>query len=226
MSRSLSVAIATVAIVLLSLGAGLVSAEAGRTYLRDGEHLAVPINKTGDDHLWVRMSMLVIEGPPINVWVTDEEGYQQYLDDNRSSFDVYVNHSAGEVHSHETWFTLHENGTTYVVFDNDRNLAEGQWVRFEYSVSWSHPGDHSIDLFFLDLILTGMLVMMLGVFLFTGISGIRTFIGAKEAERNWVSDSEDEANDPGGLVERALRMALPERLDEGGATGWDPDTMG
>jgi hypothetical protein len=135
--------IPVLAVVLLLVLAGAANAkkEEGTKTVEAGDHIAIEIEKSGDEDLDVRYFIAVTAGPAIDVFFMDEESYADYL--NETDFDYYPEYSTLDVTNVDKAFVWDELGVYYVVIDNTDSGTllpeppEEQNATLRYIVTWN-----------------------------------------------------------------------------------------
>jgi len=212
-------------LVLQASGPALGEVESGTVTLEDGEALFVAFDSEGGNDLWVEYQVRVLEGPPVNVWVLDEDGLTEFFDDNASVFSYHSDESVRETMSTDEAFYWYDTGTYYVVVDNDFNDAEGQSVTVEFTVSWEEV-DIDETLFIAIGIIVAVVVALIIVVMFVVM--MRKVQGAIEAQKAeeapaMEGDTLDDGRPrppepyPEWVVAGSMRG-----MEDDDATGWDP----
>jgi hypothetical protein len=230
-----TIVLGLVALMLLASSPVLGEEESGTTTLEGGESLAIAVNNSVGENLWVEYTVRVIEGPSVNVWVLDEAGHRAYFDDNLSRFSYYNDESVEESTYAEESFYWDDAGTFYVVIDNEFNVAVNQTARVEYTVTWEVSEFDATLLYLLIGLIVVIIVVVTVLVAFMTVKRAQVMTEAKKAEEERVVESrfdetgaeEDQVVDggpprppapyPKEVVEASMR-----RLDDDDATGWDP----
>jgi hypothetical protein len=116
-------------------------ADSGTNTLEKGEYQIFPYEYSSFFDLDVSYFVEVTEGPRIDVFVTNEDGHQQFLSSASQEFIHYPDASTLNVYKVEKEATFSENGKYYVIIDNsfrgtDPPSEDGR-VTYNYSVEYN-----------------------------------------------------------------------------------------
>ena len=228
MNRGLSAVMAVLVFVLLSSSPVLAGEESGTTMLEDGDVWAVAIDNTAVEELWVEYEVRVLEGPPINVWFTNEDGRKAFFDEDASRFHYYIDGSVEETTYADESFYCDEEGVFYVVIDNDLNVAEGQAVWVEYAVTWEVS---EFDSFFLVSLIAIIVVIMVVIVVLVALVTVRRTQLMAEVQRTGEGQADGQEDEdaeegrprpPEPYPEWVVSASTGDGVDDDDATGWDP----
>ena len=228
MKRGARVALVVIVIILLLTACPVLGeSESGTATVLAGDHLVFEVDHTANESFWMSYEVQVLEGPPINVWFVDEEGYRDFSDENASTFSYQSNLSHQEVFSAEESFYLWSKGTHYLIFDNDRNLAEGEAVKVTYSITW---GASDFDFLLVGglALATVMVIIVVVVVLLVLVkrqqseANIKQAMAAKEVMEARRGDRSGKPRPPKPYPDWVVEASLKGEFEDDDATGWDP----
>jgi hypothetical protein len=228
MPRGWLIALGALILVLLASSYAFAETEEDTVRLLHGDALAIAIDNTAGEDLWIEYHVEVVDGPDVNVWFTDEEGYTEFFDDIVATFSYYPDHSDNETSFAEDAFSWDDEGIFYVIIDNDQNDARFQNVSVEYNVTWEPYGFESMFLVAtLSLIIVIVIVVILILVLFTVKRGQIMAEEAKRAEEedrtseHTASEDDGRPQPPEPYPEWVVKGSKDGGLDDD-ASGWDP----
>jgi uncharacterized protein YrzB (UPF0473 family) len=217
-----------VLLVLVASGPTLASEEGGTAYLGTGDTVVIEIDNTQGDSLWIEYEVRVVEGPPVNVWFTDQEGRDQFFALELGTFNYYPSHSQREVTLAEDSFSWDEADVFYVIIDNWKNNATGQNATVDYSVTWETYDFDAIFLYLMIGLIIVIVVVVTVMVVFINVrkaqaeADVRQAEAAREASTAWDDDDDGRPQPPGPYPEWVVKASLKDGLEEDDATGWDP----
>jgi hypothetical protein len=110
------------AIVALVIAAGLASAEVtewkGTETLVLGDYLAISIENSDGDVLLIAYDIKVDSGPSIDIFVLDDDGYEDYTSRNPDGFKYYKDLSRLNTNEAKVAFPWSDEDTVHIVIDN------------------------------------------------------------------------------------------------------------
>ncbi len=243
MPRYWPVALGAAIVILLVSSPVLAVTEEGRVRLEDGGSLAIAIDNTAGEDLWIEYEVRVLEGPDINVWFTDGEGHMAFHDANATSFSYYPSNSVEVTTYAEDSWSWDEEGLFYVIIDNGLYGAHGQNVTVEYTVTWE---TYSLDTLFLLSTLVILIIVIIVVMIVVALLVAKREAAVREAkrasssteerpftatperpvaaaeERTVAATPEGRPEPPEPYPEWMVRASMDGKLDDDDASGWDP----
>ncbi len=110
------------AIVALVVAAGFASADVtewkGTETLVLGDYFAISIENPDGEVLLIAYDIKVDSGPAIDIFVLDDEGYEDYTSGNPDGFNYYSDLSRLDTKEAKVVFPWSEEGTVHIVIDN------------------------------------------------------------------------------------------------------------
>ena len=207
-----------VALVMLASAAALGDSEEAATSLEPGESIAIAIENTDGEDIWIECEVSVLAGPEVCVWFTDEEGYTEFYTPPEDLFTYYPDHSIEDTSYYNESWAWSEQGIFYVIIDN---TAEDEMVNVQYTVTWE-PYSFS-SLFVVAIIAIILVIVIVIVVVLAMVTIKRTEVMAKEAkaeeERRAFEAARPEPPKP--YPEWVVSESMRE-LEDDDATGWDP----
>ena len=155
-SRSILISLLIVLVLVVPPEMTSAAGESGTNTLERGEYQIFPYGYTSYFDLKVSYYVEVTLGPKIDVFVTNEDGYQQFLSSN-PEFIHYPDASSLNVYMAEKEATFPENDKYYIIIDNsDRGTdppSEGAQVTYRYTIEFN---EFSVPT---DLCIVGALIL-------------------------------------------------------------------
>jgi uncharacterized membrane protein len=229
MKRGWHIALGALILVLVVSGFAMAETDEGTKRLEDGEALTIAIDNTEGDDLWIELEVQVLDGPDVNVWFTDEEGYTDFFDREAPVFSYYHEHSQEETSYAEDSFYWDHEGIFYVIIDNIQNDATGQSAVVQYNVTWEVNEFGELLLVGVLVIIVVIVVVVVLVLLMVVLKRAQTLAEeAKQAERAKSyyepvsSEGEGRPQPPEPYPEWVVRASTDAGMDEDDASGWDP----
>ncbi len=110
------------AMVALVMAAGLASADVtewkGTETLVLGDHFAISIENPDGEVLLIAYDIKVDSGPAIDIFVLDDEGYEDYTSRDPDGFKYYRDLSRLDTEEAKVVFPWSDEGTVHIVIDN------------------------------------------------------------------------------------------------------------
>jgi hypothetical protein len=136
-SRVLLVALFVMAVAIVAITPGSARVHEDQVDLAPGEAVEVRIDHNSSRDGLVAYWVTVLTGPPVNVWVVHEEGWEQFHDPDAPDFLYYSDASSVNVTEViEFNLVLDEPGIYHVIIENTHQGVEGDSVNVYYRVHY------------------------------------------------------------------------------------------
>ena len=216
-----------VLLVLMASGPALATEEGGTAYLEAGDTVVIEIDNTAGDNLWIEYEVRVVDGPPVNVWFTDQDGHDQFFALELGTFSYLPSHTQREVTFANDSFSWDEADVFYVIIDNWKNSASGQNATVDYSVTWEVYDFNDILLMIALSIVIIIVIVVIVVFInvrkIQAKADVRQAQAAREASDAWDDGDDDgRPQPPEPYPEWVVKASTDGGLEQDDATGWDP----
>jgi hypothetical protein len=221
--RAWSIVLFVIIIALLASGPSAGEHEEAALVLEPGESIAIAIDNTEGEDIWIESDVRVLTGPEVNVWFTDEQGYTQFYTPPGDLFTFYPEHSMEDTtYLNESW-AWSEVGIFYLIIEND---SGDETANVQYMVTWEPYALNAILWIALVAVILVIMVVVVVMVFYATVKRAQAKEAELKAEEARAADEGTEWDDgrprppapyPEWVVEASMR-----EMEDDDATGWDP----